>query len=171
MTSQISHRPKRSGERAYVQIINGGGCYSSVGRMGRKQDLSLASRGCTSEGTVAHEFIHAIGFHHEQNRPDRDKYVKINWHNIRGRMKHNFEIQRGSKTFNVKYDGRSIMHYFSTAFGGSRNTIEAKPVSKFLGFFKFTNDWYMHSLYFRAVVSQLENLEEVDGYNHLIFKN
>ena len=100
--------------------------------MGRKQDLSLASRGCTSEGTVAHEFIHAIGFHHEQNRPDRDKYVKINWHNIRGRMKHNFEIQRGSKTFNVRYDGRSIMHYFSTAFGGSRNTIEAKPVSKFL---------------------------------------
>jgi len=127
----LTIRPKRSGESAYVNIINGGGCYSSVGRMGRKQDLSLATRGCTSEGTVAHEFIHAIGFHHEQNRPDRDKYVKINWHNIQGRMSHNFKIQRGSSDFGVKYDGLSIMHYFSTAFGGGRNTIEAKPGSGF----------------------------------------
>ena len=134
LTSQISHRPKRSGERAYVQIINGGGCYSSVGRMGRKQDLSLASRGCTSEGTVAHEFIHAIGFHHEQNRPDRDKYVKINFQNIYSRNSFNFRKQSSSRvsTFGVPYDGLSIMHYRSTAFSKNRRpTIEAKSVSYF----------------------------------------
>lgn len=46
------------------------------------QDLSLEMPGCVDQGVVIHELLHALGFVHEQTRPDRDKYVKIYFENI-----------------------------------------------------------------------------------------
>lgn len=56
-------------------------CWSSIGRSGGKQRLSLG-KGCERKGTAIHEFMHALGFFHEQSRLDRDKYVTVYWNNI-----------------------------------------------------------------------------------------
>lgn len=52
-----------------------------VGRVGGKQDLSLADP-CQRVGIIEHEFMHALGFWHEQSRIDRDEYVTVQWENI-----------------------------------------------------------------------------------------
>ena len=46
------------------------------------QELSLAMPGCGGTDMIKHEFLHAIGFIHEHQRPDRDRYLKILWENM-----------------------------------------------------------------------------------------
>lgn len=56
-------------------------CWSYVGRLGGGQQLNLGN-GCDTIAVVVHETLHALGFLHEHNRPDRDQYVAINTVNI-----------------------------------------------------------------------------------------
>lgn len=57
-------------------------CFSSVGnRHVGKQRLSIGTN-CDRIATIEHEFLHALGFWHEQSRSDRDDYVKIMWDHI-----------------------------------------------------------------------------------------
>lgn len=44
------------------------------------QDVNVADR--CSLGGVQHELIHALGFEHEHQRPDRDKYIRVIYDNI-----------------------------------------------------------------------------------------
>merc|ERR1711931_184365 len=113
--SCLNIRPSQRSDSNYIKIIKGRGCYSSVGRTrGSSQDLSIGY-GCTSTGTIQHEFMHALGFWHEQSRDDRDSYVTINWNNIVEKNKHNF---RSYRTLNqgFPYDYGSVMHYGPYAF-------------------------------------------------------
>ena len=114
----------RTNQRDYVGIVNGSGCSSYVGRVGGAQNMSLRRSGCTGVSTTTHEFGHAVGLSHEQTRPDRDQYVRINWDNIQDGRAHNFRI--GNYLANGPYDYQSVMHYPSRGF--SKNglpTIEA----------------------------------------------
>ncbi|KAI4830419.1 hypothetical protein KUCAC02_002049 [Chaenocephalus aceratus] len=72
-------------------------------------------QGCVHHGTVQHEINHALGFHHEQTRSDRDSYVRINWQNINPQMAYNFK-RHDTNNLNTPYDYGSIMHYGRTAF-------------------------------------------------------
>ena len=75
----------RTTEKDFLSFENSKtGCWSSVGKVGRKQTVNLQSPGCTTKiGTPIHEMFHAIGFLHEQNRYDRDSFVRVLTVNIK----------------------------------------------------------------------------------------
>lgn len=73
----------RTTQNTYVRLIRGTGCYSYIGKQSTPgaQDLSIGN-GCAHPIVVAHEFIHALGWLHEQSRPDRDQFVTVYYENI-----------------------------------------------------------------------------------------
>ena len=106
--------PRNREEHDHIEFINSGrSCYStSVGWRGGKQVVNLLPR--CKFGLAVHEIGHAIGFWHEQSRPDRDNYITIHYENIEaGRLNSNFLKRR---YFEIDYQGStydygSIMHY------------------------------------------------------------
>ncbi|KYO26166.1 meprin A subunit beta [Alligator mississippiensis] len=112
------------GEENYISVFKGSGCWSSIGnRRKGKQELSIGAN-CDRIGTVQHEFLHALGFWHEQSRSDRNDYVTIMWDRISTGKEHNFNTydDKTSNSLNTPYDFTSVMHYSKNAF---RNGTEA----------------------------------------------
>ena len=108
----------RTIEKDFVLVQHGSpgsGYFSEVGRVGGRQILNLEPRLVDNSrfGTVVHEFIHAIGYFHEQSRTDRDDFVTINWDNILPDLEHNFDKYSADEVdpHGVPYDYGSIMHY------------------------------------------------------------
>ncbi|XP_054616865.1 zinc metalloproteinase nas-14-like isoform X2 [Dunckerocampus dactyliophorus] len=99
---------KHSNEMNYVKFKKGRGCASFVGCRGGAQPVYY-SKTC-SVGNLCHEIMHALGLHHEHTRKDRNKYITIQWNNIKQGKKKHFKMKRGN-TFNLPYDLESIMHY------------------------------------------------------------
>ncbi|XP_054476469.1 high choriolytic enzyme 1-like [Anoplopoma fimbria] len=109
---------QRTNQQAYLSIKSDNGCYSYVGRQGKKQTVSLNRKGCLHQGTIQHEMLHALGFRHEQSRSDRDQHIRILWENIESGKKSNFK-KRDTLNLNTPYDYNSVMQYRRDAF--SRN--------------------------------------------------
>ncbi|XP_063045982.1 hatching enzyme 1.2-like [Engraulis encrasicolus] len=116
----------RSRQRAFITIENRDGCFSSLGRTGGRQVLSLNRRGCMVHGIIQHELLHALGFQHEQTRSDRDKYVKINWQYIKSNTRHNFR-KRNTNNLGTGYDYGSVLHYGRYAFTTRRGAETITP--------------------------------------------
>ena len=109
----------------YIEFINSDtGCYSSIGMRGGRQVINLESSSfCESTRIIIHEIGHAVGFWHEQSRPDRDNYVTINYDNIRVGRAHNFMklSDEVATSLGSTYDYRSIMHYGTNFFSRCGN--------------------------------------------------
>jgi len=111
----------RNGERDYVKYSNRErACYSYIGKIGGSQTINVFSDSTAwcSFRTIVHEIGHAIGFWHEQSRPDRDDYVRIYLNNVERRWWHNFMKRSNSEVDSrgSEYDYGSVMHYTTTAF-------------------------------------------------------
>ena len=120
----------RTTERDHIYIYKGRGCSSNVGRVGGRQYVSLSSASrCVYTPVVIHELMHAVGFHHEQSRTDRDDWVTIYRNNIIPGKEGNFEKYQQDHITHLQeqYDYCSVMHYWETIFSkNGQKTIEAK---------------------------------------------
>ena len=81
----------RSDEQDFIEIERGAGCSSPLGKLGGRQDLSLAD-GCMEMGTQMHEFMHALGVMHTFTRRDRDQYVDIFIDRVEPHMRFNYDL-------------------------------------------------------------------------------
>ncbi|MBL8896480.1 MAG: hypothetical protein JNM84_02580 [Planctomycetes bacterium] len=123
---------ERTNETYYLRIFDGSGNWSYVGRLPSQwqpQDVSIYNWGWRF--IMAHELAHALGFLHEQSRPDRDSYVQILTQNINSQYISNFNIDPNAQTFGMPYNYESIMHYGRTAFStNGQDTIRTIDTSK-----------------------------------------
>src|SRR5262249_38345895 len=104
-------------------------CYSGLGRQGGLQPIKLAA-GCQS-AEIIHEVMHALGFIHEQSRPDRDQYVDILWQNIDEEFKPQYNIVPDTFTAAIRgfgFDYKSAMLYRPDTFAKSKGlaTMQSK---------------------------------------------
>lgn len=91
-------------------------CFSALGQQGGVQKVIL--RPSCYEREIAHEVMHTLGFLHEQNRKDRDQYLKVHWDNIQEDYTEQFKkIPKGIIPIETtEFDFMSTMLYPSFAF-------------------------------------------------------
>lgn len=119
----------RTRESNWIRFVSAQGCWSYVGRQSKPgaQHVSIGV-GCELIGIIEHEIMHALGFHHEQSRPDRNSYISVLWENIKPGSERNFRrYSRGAvSTLGLGYDYGSVMHYGTRSFSkNGKPTIRA----------------------------------------------
>lgn len=111
----------RGQQAHYLDIVSAppdGGCYSYLGYLANGgQRLQLPDWCAQDPASVLHEILHALGFSHEQQRPDRDQYVRIN-----PAVFFNSDGSRAASSLtydliphldtSTPYDLDSVMHYY-----------------------------------------------------------
>ena len=105
----------KSGDYIYIRYINESdnlsdstGGLSVVGKAGGEQPL-LLRKDSLKKHTVLHELGHALGYLHEQNRPDRNNYIYVNYPDL-DECSDWFVINE-KQSIDSPYDVDSIMHY------------------------------------------------------------
>ncbi|GFS95795.1 zinc metalloproteinase nas-7 [Nephila pilipes] len=127
----------RTMENDYLYIFSGHGCYSYIGRVGGEQYLSLESKICLRSGTILHGMGLTAGLINQQERPDRDKYIKVNFENIPDEWQSQFEKIADKVYFHTHpYDYGSITHYpmtssvYTDAFEVRQSLVEDNKIGK-----------------------------------------
>ncbi|XP_017115477.1 seminal metalloprotease 1 [Drosophila elegans] len=119
----VRFREATDTDTAYLTVTaKSGGCYTAVGYQGSQQEMNLEvfplGEGCFRPGTILHEFMHALGFYHEQSSALRDGYVNVIYDNIVPGKEFNFQKYADTVVtdFEVGYDYDSCLHYRPGAF-------------------------------------------------------
>ncbi len=111
---------------AYVPTSDPAICgLSHIGRQGGRQEVKIGIN-CQNDRTIQHETMHALGFWHEQSRPDRDDHIRIRWENVKDRFLSDFDKMPVLAEGLGAYDFASVMHYRRNAFSmNGDDTIQA----------------------------------------------
>ncbi|OQV22818.1 putative Zinc metalloproteinase nas-14 [Hypsibius exemplaris] len=132
--AKVAVRPWVSGKKEYVYIRKGlaGSGYVGMQKGGQIVNLEVSHLGtCMTKHTVLHELTHALGFHHEHTRPDRDSYLEIVQANIKPAYLHNFQKYSSQTvtTAGTAYDFASVMGYglYSFAINPAQQTMKILP--------------------------------------------
>ncbi|KAM9299701.1 embryonic protein UVS.2-like [Gastrophryne carolinensis] len=120
------HFIPRTTETNYISIEPQEGCWSSIGRAGGAQTVSLEPGMCTYHSVIQHELNHALGFVHEHCRSDRDDYIIIRNDFISPENQGNFD-KLDTNNLDSPYDYNSVMHYGN--YVGSNTTGEPSMVA------------------------------------------
>jgi len=129
---------KRTTESRYAYIYYGSsGCNSNIGALRSRPSALSLGYNCGLVSIAAHELAHLLGFAHEQNRPDRDQYVDIQWQNI-APANHKIFGKKSPwafHSFGTQYDYKSLMHYGRYHFSknGKPTIVSRDPKVKWFG--------------------------------------
>ena len=87
-------------------VVKGHVVYSKMGYINLGANPS-----CFTLDTLLHEIMHALGFDHEHQRPDRDNFVEIDSTVDKISYDNAIEIKHLMNTYGLPYDVCSITHY------------------------------------------------------------
>ena len=115
----------RTVESIYVLVRSTGSdrCGASVGAFS-PSSFNFSLDWCWNPTSVTHDFGHILGFIHEHQRPDRDRYVTIDLSNVQPSYVGAFTLVTGPVFSTSAYDFDSLMHYPANSY----NIDFTKPV-------------------------------------------
>lgn len=141
---QFISRSRRRPQRAFIRFQYDdaeGKCKANLGWNGGQTNVWMGRRPRRGRrrhcfhGRVVHEIGHSVGFFHEHNRLDRDRFVRINTGNIRPGSERSFEMvdARLVDSRGEPYDYDSIMHYHPMQGNNAPGARVLEPVDQVAG--------------------------------------
>lgn len=109
---------ERTNEPNYITISSSGSNSNSgvatLGENGSRGFIRLGTR--ATAVVIIHEIGHTLGYIHEQNRRDRDNFVRINFENIQDNAVDQFFKSNSAALITSQFDINSTMMYGSFTF-------------------------------------------------------